>query len=169
MSENNITLIGMPGCGKSTAGVLLAKAINYDFLDSDLLIQTRQKMKLQEIIDTYGIERFNEIENSVNQSITVSETVIATGGSVIYGREAMEHLKEISTILYLKLSCEEIGRRLSNIKTRGISIRKGETLEQLYQERIPLYEKYADITIDCNHLDIEETVERMVKAVRIGV
>lgn len=169
MSGNNITLIGMPGCGKSTAGVLLAKAISYDFLDSDLLIQTRQKMKLQEIIDTYGIERFNEIENAVNQSIAVSETVIATGGSVIYGREAMEHLKEISTILYLKLSCEEIGRRLSNIKTRGISIRKGETLEQLYQERIPLYEKYADITIDCNQLDIEETVERMVKAVNIGV
>lgn len=168
MTEKNITLIGMPGCGKSTIGVLLAKAMNYSFLDSDLVIQTEQNMKLQEIIDLYGNERFKEIENDVNSRLDVKKTIIATGGSVIYGREAMEHLMEISTIIYINLSCDEIIRRVSNIKTRGISMKKGETLHDLYRERVPLYEKYADFSADCNGLDIEETVEKIMNIVNMN-
>ncbi len=166
--KDNITLIGMPGCGKSTIGVLLAKALNYSFLDSDLVIQREQNMKLQEIIDTYGNDRFKEIENEVNSSLTVSRTIIATGGSVVYGREAMEHLSQISYVVYINLTCEEIVRRVNNIHTRGISMKKGETLYDLYRERQPLYEKYADYSVDCNGLNVEETVEKIMHALYVN-
>jgi shikimate kinase len=166
--KDNITLIGMPGCGKSTIGVLLAKALNYSFLDSDLVIQREQNMKLQEIIDTYGNDRFKEIENEVNSSLTVSRTIIATGGSVVYGREAMEHLSQISYVVYINLTCEEIVRRVNNIHTRGISMKKGETLYDLYRERQPLYEKYADYSVDCNGLNVEETVEKIMHVLNVN-
>ena len=160
---NNIILIGMPGAGKSTVGVVLAKNIGYSFLDSDLLIQEREKKKLHEIIENLGLESFNEIENEVNSSIETTQTVIATGGSAVYGKDAMEHFKSIGTIIYLKLSYNELTNRLGDLTKRGVSIRQGQTLSELYNERKPLYEKYADITIDCDNQSIRELVETITK------
>ena len=161
--RKNITLIGMPGCGKSTLGVILAKAINYDFLDSDLLIQKKMGIKLQEIINQYGNDRFKDIEEEVNASIEVKDTVIATGGSVVYGEKAMEHLKNISTVIYLRLSVNEILKRVDNIKTRGISMKPGETLVDIYNKRVPLYEKYADIVVDCNDMNTSQALSAILE------
>jgi len=144
----NIVLIGMPGVGKSTIGVILAKELGYQFVDADLLIQKQEKRLLKEIISEEGIEGFIAIENQVNASIEANRTVIATGGSVVYGREAMEHLGEIATVIYLKLSYKALRKRLGNLKNRGVVLRDGQTLKDLYEERVVLYEKYADITID---------------------
>ncbi len=160
--KSNITLIGMPGCGKSTLGVILAKAINYDFLDSDLLIQKKTGEKLQAIINKYGNERFREIEEEVNASIDVKGTVIATGGSVIYGEKAMKHLKDISTVVYIKLSANEVLKRVNNVKTRGISMKQGETLLDLYNKRVPLYEKYADLIVDCDEMTTSESLNAIL-------
>ncbi|MBR2175765.1 MAG: shikimate kinase [Clostridia bacterium] len=153
----NIVLIGMPGCGKSTVGVVLAKSLGYRFLDSDLLIQEKEGRLLCDIIEQDGLEGFNKIENRVNASIEADRTVIATGGSVIYGQEAMKHLKEIGIIIYIRLPYSEIENRLGNLAKRGVSIREGQTLRDLYEERVPLYEKYADIIIDEDGRSISET------------
>ena len=160
----NIILIGMPGAGKSTAGVVLAKVLGYSFLDADLIIQQEEKRLLSEIIEEEGTERFLEIENRVNAHIEAERTVIATGGSVVYGREAMEHLKSIGTVVYLKLSYERLTRRLHDIKGRGVVCREGQSLQELYEERIPLYEAYADIVIEEEHLDVEQTIEHILEA-----
>lgn len=146
--KKNVTLIGMPASGKSTVGVLLAKRLGYSFVDSDILIQEQEGRLLKEIIAEEGMEGFMAVENRVNASLDVRHSVIAPGGSVIYGKEAMEHLKEISTIVYLKLSYEEVESRLGNLVDRGVVLKEGMTLFDLYQERVPYYEKYADITID---------------------
>lgn len=156
---NNIVLIGMPGAGKSTVGVVLAKKLGYAFLDSDLVIQSREKKLLHEIISEKGVEGFWAVEESVNESIETDRTVIATGGSVVYGRKAMEHLKRIGTVVYLKLSCAAVLERLGDLNERGVTMRDGQTFEELYDERIVLYEKYADITVDCEGLSIREIVE----------
>ena len=153
----NIILIGMPGCGKSTVGVILAKIIGYSFLDSDLLIQEKDGRLLSEIISQEGLDGFNKIENKINASIDVSRSVIATGGSVIYGKEAMEHFKKIGIVVYIRLPYEEIAKRLSDLTQRGVSIKEGQTLLDLYNERIPLYEKYADVIVDENGMAIPET------------
>lgn len=131
---SNIVLTGMPGCGKSTLGVLLAKAVNYEFTDTDILIQKTDGRKLQDIIDTDGIEFFNRTEDRVISHMNVRNTVIATGGSAVYGINAMKNLSENGVIVYIRLSCDEVIRRINNITTRGISMRKGETLEELYRE-----------------------------------
>ena len=148
MKMNNITLIGMPGAGKSTLGVVLAKILGYEFLDSDLLIQKEEKRRLYQIIDEEGEEGFKTIENRVNASIDTENTVIATGGSVVYCSEAMEHLKSIGKVVYLSLSLESLEKRLGNLKKRGVLLKEGQTLKSLYEERVPLYEKYADIVVD---------------------
>lgn len=153
----NIILIGMPGCGKSTVGVILAKIIGYSFLDSDLLIQEKDGRLLSEIIAQEGLDGFNKIENKINASIDVSRSVIATGGSVIYGKEAMEHFKKIGIVVYIRLPYEEIANRLGDLTQRGVSIKEGQTLLDLYNERIPLYEKYADVIVDENGMEIPET------------
>lgn len=153
---NNVVLIGMPGSGKSTIGVVLAKILGYEFLDSDLVIQKREKRRLSEIIAAEGSEGFLKIENDVNCSLNPERTVIATGGSVIYGAEAMEHLSKIGTIIYLKLEYKNLARRLGNLKNRGVVLKDGQTLLDLYNERIPLYEKYAHITIDEKNKDIQD-------------
>lgn len=161
--EKNIVLIGMPGVGKSTIGVILAKQLGYQFVDADLLIQQQEKRLLHQIITQEGVEGFLAIENRVNASIDAERSVIATGGSVVYGKEAMEHLRSIGTVVYLKLSYEALQSRLRNLKDRGVVLREGQTLLDLYQERTPLYEKYADLVIDEEGLDIEQTREQIEK------
>lgn len=154
----NIVLIGMPGAGKSTIGVLLAKALNYGFLDADLVIQQECKKKLYEIINDDGIEEFLRIEDEIISNINVDETVIATGGSAIFGKNAMNNMKKDGIVVYLKLSCEEIVRRVNNIKTRGIAMDEGKSISDIYYERVPLYEYYADIIIDAEGTNVEEAV-----------
>lgn len=161
----NIILTGMPGAGKSTVGVVLAKKAGYAFLDSDLLIQSRKGKLLHELISEEGVEGFWKTEEAVNLSIETDRTVIATGGSAIYGARAMEHFKELGTVVYLKLSCEEIMKRLGDLCERGVTLREGQSLHDLYRERVPLYEKYADITIDCERLSIREIVEEIVRTI----
>lgn len=160
---NNIILIGMPGAGKSTIGVLLAKAMTYNFLDTDISIQRREKMKLYEIIDNEGLDAFLKIENEVLSRLEVDGCVIATGGSAVYSEKAMEHLRREGTIVYIRLSLDEIIKRVKNITTRGIAMKKGMTLEDIYRERTPLYEKYADIILDGDGTTIEECVEMLVR------
>lgn len=161
----NVCLIGMPGAGKSTVGVILAKILGYEFVDSDLLIQKEEGALLKDIIASKGVDGFIEVEERVNSSLNLDRTVIATGGSVVYGAKAMEHLKSISTVVYLKLSYDTIDSRLNNIKGRGVVLRDGQTLFDLYKERIPLYERYADIVINEDNLDVEETVLAIVNAI----
>lgn len=157
----NIVLIGMPGCGKSTVGVLLAKALGIDFIDTDVVLQAREKRKLQEMINEIGVDAFLEKEQEAILALDVSRTVIATGGSVVYGDAAMQHLRRCGCIVYIRLPYEEIENRLSNLATRGVTLRDGQTLRDLYLERVALYEKYADIVFDAYGLDIETTVREL--------
>lgn len=145
---NNIILIGMPASGKSTVGVLLAKRIGYRFLDTDLLIQEKEERLLKEIIAVEGMSGFLAIEERINREVDARRTVIAPGGSVIYGPSAMKHFKEIGTVVYLKISYEELTKRLGNLVDRGVALKEGMSLLDLYHERVPIYEKYADVTID---------------------
>ncbi|HCD45681.1 MAG TPA: shikimate kinase [Lachnoclostridium sp.] len=161
---NNITLIGMPASGKSTVGVLLAKRLGYSFVDVDIVIQEQEGRLLKEIIEKEGQEGFLAVENRINAGLNVRHSVIAPGGSVIYGKEAMEHLKEIGTVVYLKLSYESVEERLGDLADRGVVLKDGMTLRDLYEERVPYYEKYADITIDENGLDAGKTVD-MLRAI----
>lgn len=159
---DNIILIGMPGSGKSTVGVVLAKVLGYQFVDSDLLIQEREGRLLSQIMEEDGIERFIEIENEVNAGIQAKHSVIATGGSAVYGGQAMEHLRKIGTVVYLQLPLKALKKRLGDLKGRGVVVREGQTLKELYKERVPLYEKYAHLTVDETGQSIEETLEILV-------
>ena len=163
---NNVILIGMPGAGKSTVGVVLAKRMGYRFVDSDLVIQERTGMLLHQIIEEKGLDGFIQVENEVNASLRMEQSIIATGGSVIYGAQAMEHLKQMGIVVYLKLSYEAIENRLGDLNERGVAVREGQTLADLYAERIPYYEKYADITIDCEDKMIKDIVADLVDAVK---
>lgn len=160
--NNNIILIGMPASGKSTLGVILAKVLGYNFIDSDILIQDKQNRKLSQIIEEEGIDSFIEIENDVNASINVSKTVIATGGSAVYGDKAMQHFKKTGKIVYLHVGYDRLVKRLSDIKQRGVVIRNGQTFEQLYNERLELYRKYADITVEENCEDVETVLADLI-------
>lgn len=157
----NIVLIGMPGAGKSTIGVVLAKSLGYKFIDSDLVIQERENKLLFEIISEAGDEGFREIENRVNASLNVTKSVIATGGSAVYGKEAMAHFKNTAKIVYLKQSYSEIEHRLGDLEKRGVTIKEGQTLKDLYDERVPLYEKYADVEVDCGNKNIRDIVNEI--------
>lgn len=159
--KNNIVLIGMPSCGKSTIGVVLAKAIGYRFVDSDLVIQERTGKLLSEIIEEEGLDTFNQIENDVNASLDYNKAVIATGGSVIYGNKAMEHLRSIGVVVYIELPLESLKERIGDLNARGVSIKDGQTFDELFEERKPLYEKYADITIHAEGLSIREMVHKL--------
>ena len=165
---NNVTLIGMPGSGKSTIGVILAKALGYQFLDTDLVIQKQEKRKLSQSIAQEGPDRFKEIENKVNASVDVTETVIAPGGSVIYCEEAMKHLRSIGKVVYLKISLESLSKRLGNLRGRGVLLKEGQTLKDLYEERVPLYEKYADIVVDEEGKDLEESLAAVLEIINTG-
>ncbi len=157
----NIILIGMPGAGKSTIGVLLAKSMLMDFSDTDLIIQKKYSAALCEIIRKHGISRFLEIENEVICKSEFHNCVIATGGSAVYGEEAMKKLKENGTVVYLKVEPGELEKRINNIHTRGIAMKEGTTIARLYAERAPLYEKYADITVNCAGLTPEQCVDEI--------
>lgn len=167
--KSNITLIGMPSAGKSTIGVLLAKRLGYSFVDADILIQEKEGRLLKEIIAQEGMDGFLQVENRVNASIQVSRSVIAPGGSVIYGKEAMEHLKEISTVVYLKMSYEELERRIGDVVDRGVALKEGMTLRDLYDERTVYYERYADITIDEEGMTPGQTVDLLRAMMEKGV
>ena len=147
--KSNIVLLGMPGSGKSTVGVLLAKRLGKQFVDTDLLIQEQEGRLLCDIIAKEGLEGFIEIENRVNCSVNVENSVIAPGGSAVYGKEAMEHFKESAEVVYLKLSYRSIKRRLGDLTKRGVVFKPGQTLKALYKERCPLYEQYADYIVEC--------------------
>ncbi len=157
----NIVLIGMPGVGKSTAGVVLAKVLGYEFIDADLVIQQQEGKLLREIIADVGTDGFIEVENRVNSQINVEKSVIATGGSVVYGKEAMQHLKQIGTVVYLKVSYDILEKRLHDMKGRGVVLKDGQDLRGLYEERVPLYEKYADITVCEDNLSVEQTIQKI--------
>jgi len=165
MSKTNLTLIGMPGCGKSTVGVLLAKALGLQFVDTDLLIQQKYRKLLWQIIDTQGIEAFKAREAGVICALACENACIATGGSAVYSDEAMRHLKAISTVVFIDLPCEEIERRVADIRGRGVVIDRGKTLPELFDERRPLYLKYADITVRAQGKGIEALLEEIVKQV----
>lgn len=157
----NIILVGMPGSGKSTIGVVLAKVLGYEFLDSDLVIQKQEQRKLSEIIAEEGTDGFLAIENNVIKNLNVDRTVIATGGSAIYGEEGMSHLKEIGTVIYLKIGYKALRSRLGNLQARGVVLKEGQTFQQLYDERVPLYEQYADVIIDEKNKQIREIVDEI--------
>ena len=157
--KSNVTLIGMPSAGKSTIGVLLAKRLGYSFIDADILIQEKEGRLLKEIIAQEGMDGFLQVENRVNASIEAKRSVIAPGGSVIYGKEAMEHLKEISTVVYLKMSYEELECRVRDVVDRGLALKEGMTVRDLYHERTAYYERYADITIDEEGMTPGQTVD----------
>ncbi|MFY9799997.1 MAG: shikimate kinase [Methanoregula sp.] len=158
----NIVIIGMPGAGKSTMGVILAKTLGRNFIDTDIVAQENTGRLLQEIIDNEGTGAFLETEEKTILSLHGHNAVIATGGSVVFSEKAMEHLKKDGVIIYLKISFEEMVRRLNNITTRGIVLDAGQSLFDMYNQRVPLYEKYADITIDCSDGDFEHCIGNVI-------
>ncbi len=158
----NIVLIGMPACGKSTIGVLLAKTLGFTFIDTDLIIQQNTGRLLQEIIDNDGLDAFCIVEERAICSVTnIENAVVATGGSAVYSREAMLHLKQHGLVYYLSIPTDELRKRLSNIKTRGIAMRPTDTIEDVFARRMALYEEYADITVDCLGKSAEDIVEEI--------
>ena len=166
---NNIILIGMPASGKSTAGVLLAKNIGYGYIDCDLLIQNEQKALLCDIISRVGAQEFIKIEEKVNAELWAERCVITTGGSVVYGERAMAHLKTLGKIIYIQVGLEELERRLKgkDLFSRGVVMKNpGTTLADLYAERAPLYEKYADLIVNCQSNTLDETVEMLIEAAK---
>ena len=166
MKKDNIVLIGMPTSGKSTMGVILAKILGYRFLDADIVIQEKEGKKLSKIIEEEGVDGFIEIENRINAGIETEKTVIATGGSVVYGKEAMDHYKNIGKVVYLKVDMDTLTKRLHNAKQRGVVMREGQSLVSLYNERSALYEKYADITIEEKDFTMEEVIDITLEALK---
>ena len=163
--KDNLIFIGMPAVGKSTVGVVVAKRLGKRFVDVDLVIQEQEKKLLREIIADVGEDGFLKVENRVNAGIEAENSVISPGGSVVYCEEAMRHYKEIGTVVYLKASYQTIKRRIRNPKKRGGVLREGQTLRDLYNERVPYFEKYADITVCEDGCRIEETIENVLNAV----
>lgn len=161
----NIVLIGMPGAGKSTIGVILAKSLLYDFCDTDLSIQKSTGESLCDTIKKIGIDEFIKLEEKIICEQSFSSSVVATGGSAVYGARAMQSLKENGVVVYLKVSVEELQKRITNIHTRGIAMKAGTTIAELYNQRAPLYEKYADIVIECDNKTAEECVDLIVKKI----
>lgn len=159
----NIIFIGMPASGKSTVGVVVAKRVGFEFIDADLLIQKQENRLLKEIIEDEGIEGFIAIENRVNRDLNPHNAVIAPGGSVVYCQEAMEHYKEIGTIVYLQVTFETINSRIQSAKNRGVVLKENQTLKDLYEERRVLFEQYADITVSEEGLTLEETIEKVLE------
>jgi shikimate kinase len=166
MNKGNIVLIGMPGVGKSTTGIVLSKVLKKPFIDTDLIIQQKENLTLQNIIDKNGIKYFYKAEEKIILDIEVNNHVISTGGSVVYSNSSILHLrKKEGIIIYLQLRFDEIQARVNNIKSRGIPMANKKTLLDIYKERKPLYEKYADIEISCSEKDLEDVVEEIVEKI----
>ncbi len=165
MKKSNIILIGMPGSGKTTLGTELSELIGYGYIDSDRVIVAREGKRLSEIIEEFGREGFLDIEAKINAELCANRCVIATGGSVIYRDFAMQRLKEMGTVVYLKLPYEIIEKRLGDLKKRGVALKEGFTLRDLYEERAPLYEKYADIVVELDGKSVAESVAKVQKAI----
>lgn len=165
---DNIILIGMPGSGKSTVGVLLAKALGYSFIDTDLIISRKAGKPLQNILDEDGLDAFLELEQEVGGTLECDQTIIATGGSMVLSQSAMAHLKQLGKVVYINVPFDEISRRVTNITTRGIVFHQNETLKNVYEQRAPLYERYADLTVDVSDgkPTIEQTVEKAAKLLK---
>lgn len=163
---DNIILIGMPGSGKSSVGVVLAKALGMDFLDVDLLIQSREGALLQEILDSRGVEAFLDVESEAIRSVSCKRTVIAPGGSCVCRDDAMEHLCRLGTVVYLRLSLPEVVSRIHNLDSRGIALQPGQTLADVYDYRTPRYERYADITVNADGQSLVQTIEAVKQALR---
>ena len=159
----NIVLIGMPGCGKSTIGVILAKTLGMSFIDTDLIIQQRENRLLQNIIDQDGLESFLDIERDAILSVDCKNSVISTGGSAVFRKEAMTHLKNNGIIFFIDVAPETLKKRLSNIKTRGIAARKDESVDDIFNQRLPLYKEYADVVLTVENESVETSVERLVE------
>ncbi len=165
--RTNVILIGMPGSGKSTCGVVAAKLMLKNFFDTDLLIQNIEGASLQDIIDNKGNDYFQEAEEKAILSLDIQGTVIATGGSVVYSQKAMEHLKSLGKIIFLNIDYEHMLSRISNLSTRGVLIKNGETLKDMFDERLPLYEKWADYVINCNDNTVQQTAEAIAAKLQI--
>lgn len=160
--KKNIILIGMPGCGKSTVGVVCAKILGYNFIDCDIYIQKKHGKLLWELIEELGCERFIEVEDDALCEIECEGSVVATGGSAVYGEKAMEHLRSLGVVVYLSLSLENVREHIGNTGvSRGVVYRRGADLDTLYAERTPLYEKYADVVIDCNDLNVTQAAKEI--------
>ena len=166
--KRNVVLIGMPGAGKSTLGVVLAKIIGYDFIDADLVIQNQCDKTLQMIIDACGPEGFIEVENNILSDIDADRSIISTGGSAVYSDAAMKHLTEIGTVVYLKISYGQLVHRLSDLRERGVVMKNGigMSLRELFDERLPLYERYAEITVDVDDLTITAAARKVADALK---
>lgn len=166
--KRNVVLIGMPGAGKSTLGVVLAKIIGYDFIDADLVIQNQCDKTLQMIIDACGPEGFIEVENNILSDIDADRSIISTGGSAVYSDAAMKHLTEIGTVVYLKISYGQLVHRLSDLRERGVVMKNGigMSLRELFEERLPLYERYAEITVDVDDLTITAAARKVADALK---
>ena len=166
--KDNIVLIGMPGAGKSTLGIVLAKILNKNFIDADLVIQNQTDRTLQKIIDAMGPEGFIEIENAVLRDLEAENSVVATGGSAVYSDEAMKHLADIGTIIYLEISFDSLKESLGDLQERGVVVKGGVSmsLRELYDERKPLYEKYADITVNVDDLHITAAARKVASAIQ---
>jgi shikimate kinase len=162
----NIVLIGMPGAGKSTMGVVLAKTLGRNFIDTDIVAQETTGRLLQDIIDDEGAAAFLKTEEKTVLSLHCRNAVIATGGSVVFSEKAMDHLKKDGVVIWLDISFEEMVRRLSNITTRGIVLGAGQDLSDMYEQRVPLYKKFADITIDCSDGDFEQWIRSVLNGLR---
>ena len=158
----NIVLVGMPAVGKSTIGVLLAKSLLLSFTDTDLLIQGKHKKSLCDIIKDNGTKAFLDIEENIILEAEFKNSVIATGGSAVFGEKAMKKLKENGVVIYLSLPMDGIKKRIGDIKSRGVVLTNGTTVDDIFAERKPLYEKYADVKIDCDNLTAEECVEKII-------
>ncbi len=159
----NIIFIGMPAAGKSTVGVVLAKRLGFQFIDADIVIQEEEGKLLKEIIEEKGADGFLEVEDRINCSIEADNTVISPGGSIVYCENAMQHYKEIGTVVYLTISYDIINKRLKNAKNRGVVLREGQTFQNLYDERVRLFEKYADVTVCEDGLSLEETIDKVME------
>ncbi len=164
---DNVTLIGMPGSGKSSIGVVLAKVLGYDFLDADLLIQSRQGALLQELLDAHGLEAFLDMEQAAIRSISCHRTVIAPGGSCVLREDAMAHLKGLGPVVYLRLGLDELTGRITNLASRGIAFAPGQGLAEVYRQRVPLYERWADLTVDVSGQSQQATLEAVRAAINL--
>ncbi len=156
---NSVVLIGMPGAGKSTLGILLAKELGMGFVDTDVAIQVREGQTLQEILDASDYLNLRAIEEQVLLTEQIAEKVVATGGSAVYSDAGMARLRENATLIFLDVPLRELEKRISNFNSRGIARKPDQSLESLYKERCKLYRKYADITVDCDQQLLEQTLQ----------